>query len=155
MEKIFNSKERNAIENKKQLFQKIIEGSMSTKELIGIITNKRLGWLKNNMHLLRKDLPLEEAAYRLIVYDYMKVDGGILIKRVSKHIIETECRNFCPYLEACNELGLDTKKICKEILEPPAVAVLKKIDPKINFSRDYSHVRPYSDYCLEFVEVQN
>jgi hypothetical protein len=73
----------------------------------------------------------------------MKMNGGSLI---------TECRNFCPYLEASRILGLDTRFVCKEIGEPSIKAFFQQINPKFHFSRDYSHIRPYLDCCIEFLE---
>ena len=124
-------------------------------ELADRITKRRLDWISKNKHLLSNSLSLPEAAYRLIVYKHMNVEDGILITKISEDLIKAECRNFCPYLEACQILDMDTKFVCKEIGEPSIKAFFKEINPKLNFFRDYNQIRPYSDYCLEFVEVIN
>ena len=84
----------------------------------------------------------------------MNIDCGILIHKIWDSSIKVECRNFCPYLEACQRLEIDTRFICKEVGEPSIKSFFNAINPKLNFSRDYEKIRPYADYCLEFLELK-
>ncbi len=152
MAKIFILEQREAIEKKKKQLQQVIDGTLLAQELAEQITKRRLKWLERNRHLLQEDLPLPEAAYRLIVYEHMNVRDGVGIEMVSANLLKAEARNFCPYLEVCRELGLDTRYVCKKIGEPSLVASFQKINPRLHFSRDYDKIRPYHDCCVEFVE---
>lgn len=153
MAKTLTPRQREAVEEKKRQLQQVVEGGLSVQELAEQITKRRLKWLEENRHLLREDLPLPEAAFRLIVHEHMNVREGIEMEMVSDNLLKAENRNFCPYLEACRELGLDTKYVCKEIGEPSLVAFFQKINPRLHFSRDYDKIRPHHDCCVEYVEV--
>jgi tRNA(adenine34) deaminase len=59
--------------------------------------------------------------------------------------------NFCPTLEACKILKLDTRFICKWYNEKATDALIKRIDPKLKFMRNYEKLRPYSEYCEEMI----
>lgn len=147
----FTIEQQKAIEEKIEQLKRMENGE-NADELASIITKRRLNWLRQNKHLLRKDLPLSEAVYRLLIYNHMKVEDGIKIDTISENSMIAECRNFCPYLEACKELNLDTKFVCKEIGEPSIVAFMKEINSNLHFSREYNIIRPYSDYCVDIVE---
>lgn len=58
-------------------------------------------------------------------------------------------KNFCPTLEACKILGLDTRIICKNVNEKPTDALVKQLNNKLEFARNYEKLRPYCDYCEE------
>ena len=139
-----------AVEDKKKQLQKIIDGTLSPKELASMITDRRLNWLEENRHLLNGKCTLEEA-YRLMIYYHMKVEDGISISR-NGSLLKIKCMNFCPYLEASRILGLDTRFVCREIGEPSLKAFFNAINSRFHFGRDYSQIRPYSDYCLEVLE---
>ncbi len=142
---IFSKEQQRAIEEKTEQLKRIREGSLKPKELASMITERRLSWLKENRHLLRNDLPLPEAAYRLLVFDHMGVDDNLLIAK---------CKHFCPYLEACKKVKVGTEFVCKEIGEPSIVEFMKEINPRLSFDRDYGRIRPYWAYCLEYVRLE-
>ena len=60
-------------------------------------------------------------------------------------------QNFCPTLEACKILDLDTRVICKEVNEGPTNALVKQISERLEFRRNYEQLRPYCDYCEEMI----
>jgi len=146
--------QQRAIEEKKKQLQQVIEGTLTAQELADKITRRRLEWLEENRHLLREDCPLPEAAYRLMIYDHMKAEGELLLDMNGNNSLRVEARTFCPYLEACQQLGLDTKEVCKEIGEPSIIAFFQEIDPNLQFRRDYNKIRPHHDCCVEYVEVR-
>lgn len=64
-------------------------------------------------------------------------------------------QNFCPTLEACKILGLDTRMVCKTVNEGPTDALVKQFYEKLEFGRNYDKLRPYSDYCEEMVFLKD
>ena len=58
-------------------------------------------------------------------------------------------KNDCPTLEACQELGLDTRQVCRAAYEKSTQAFLSQIDPQLRFLRSYTEIRPYAPHCLE------
>ncbi len=61
----------------------------------------------------------------------------------------TVSRNPCPILVLTLMLRMDTRYTCRLVSETVCRYVLKRMDSKLVFERDYSHIRPYSDGCLE------
>ncbi len=60
-------------------------------------------------------------------------------------------KNFCPTLEACRYLGIDTRKICRLYNENATDALVKELDSRLRFTRNYDMLRPYTDYCEEMI----
>ena len=149
----FTLKQQKAIEEKTKQLREILDGTLNPKELAQSITQRRLEWLAKNRILLRTDLPLLESTLRLLIYNHMGVEEGISTEMISANLLRIESRNFCPYLEACQWLGMDTRFVCKEIGEPSIIAFFHEINPHLDFYRNYDKIRPYSDYCEEFLEA--
>jgi hypothetical protein len=59
--------------------------------------------------------------------------------------------NFCPTLEACNILDLDTRFVCRYLTEKPTTDLLRQIHPKLRFARNYEKLRPHTPYCEEMI----
>jgi len=55
----------------------------------------------------------------------------------------------CSILDACIELGLDTRKVCKALHQKAGNILLQFFDPRLRFDRDYKKIRPYTDSCVE------
>ncbi len=64
-------------------------------------------------------------------------------------------KNFCPTLEACKILGLDTREVCKELNEEPTQALLQQLDPRLAFTRNYNALRPYEEFCEEMIILKD
>ena len=45
--------------------------------------------------------------------------------------------NFCPTLEACRRLELDTRIVCRAATEGVVQALIACLDPRLRFSRNY------------------
>jgi len=155
---MFSEAEKKAIEEKLEQLGRVKGGNLSVQKLADSITARRVAWFEENRErLLRKysGLPEEEKAWRIICFDHMKIDpADSRITRISSKKIRLDSYNFCPYLEACKELGLDTRYICKEIGEPSIQAICKMINPRLVFSRNYQNIRPHNpDFCEEYFEV--
>ncbi|KKR29188.1 MAG: hypothetical protein UT59_C0011G0012 [candidate division CPR2 bacterium GW2011_GWD1_39_7] len=77
-----------------------------------------------------------------------------VVEKISDNKMGIKSYNFCPYLEACQILGLDTRIICKELGEPSCQLFVKAIHPSLRFSRTYyDKLRPNCSYCEEFIEL--
>lgn len=65
--------------------------------------------------------------------------------------------NFCPTLEACKILGLDTRFVCRHLNERSTQALVALVDPRLGFARNYDMLRPYAPYCEEriFLPMKN
>jgi len=77
---------------------------------------KRLKWIKQNRHKLKiiKGSDVEKA-YKLFYLEYLNVkEKEIEIVEKSEKRIVLRSYNFCPVLEACKKLNLDTRIICKK-----------------------------------------
>ena len=96
----------------------------------------------------------EEKAYHILYLEHMKINPEhTKVTRVSPTKIKIDSFNFCPYLEACARLEMDTRFVCKEIGEPSVQRFVKEINPYLIFSRNYPHIRPHSpNFCEEFIE---
>jgi hypothetical protein len=139
------------------ILERYIEGENTLQELADEITERRLNWLKENKDTIDKyqHLDLLELAHGVLFLEHLKVGSqDSIVEKVSDNKIRIRSYNPCPYLEACNILGLDTQIICKEIGEPSCKLFVKAIHPSLDFSRTYGdRLRPYCDHCEEFIEV--
>ena len=89
---------------------------------------------------------------------------GFVNLRIDKkyvHIIKIDkkeaiirCDNPCPILKLSMILNLDTKFVCKYISEPVCSYVLKRMNSKIIFERNYDYIRSYKDSCEEHIYLQ-
>jgi tRNA(Arg) A34 adenosine deaminase TadA len=78
-------------------------------------------------------------------------DAPVVLRTPDRLVIHS--RNFCPTLEACKLLRLDTRVVCRAVTERPADVLVKYIDPRLTFSRNYGQLRPYADACEEIIAI--
>jgi hypothetical protein len=114
-----------------------------------------LAWWEANR--LRLDLrgPLPRQAYTLALLDYMGLDSreAPVVYEDDRTII-WRSTNFCPTLEACRRLGLDTRIVCRAATEAAVQALISRLGPRLRFSRNYATgLRPYADYCEEQITL--
>lgn len=94
-----------------------------------------------------------EAAYHLLLARFKTTPSHVpVVKKTAREIV-FHSMNFCPTLEACIILGLDTRKICKPYNEQSTDSLIKQIDPCLKFKRNYKKLRPYSQYCQESISI--
>ena len=121
------------------------------------VIEKRLAWLKENRaETARVDDPVMEG-YHWFYERYLRVAlpaDGEIIEQTEKRLV-MRWWNPCPTLEACQKLGLDTREVCKKAYERPVEEFLKVIDPKLRFDRNYEHIRPYTAFCEEIIELED
>ena len=154
----FTEAKQQAINEKVKLLRKVKEGVLSTEELARKIKQRRVSWFQENkvrIYQQYKGLSDIEIAYRAIFLDHMQIDPKYSkVDWVFKTKLRIESYNFCPYLEACRILRLDTRYVCRIIGKPSIQAVMSLINPKLKFSRNYGHIRPKYSYCEEFIELR-
>lgn len=151
----FSVAENYAIQEKYNLLKKVKDGRLTKQEARDLITRRRVKWFKDNgSEALEKydGLPDHEKACRIIVYDHMKIkqDENSRIELVTNDFLILYSANFCPYLEACKLLGMDTVEVCRDIGEQSIQALAQLVNPMIVFGRDYDHLRPNKDFCWEY-----
>lgn len=154
----FSKAHKKAIAEKVSQLAKVKKGIWSPQELAKKITQRRLNWIKRNLDEVLenyKDLSWMEKAYRIIYFDHMNINPAKTeMTRISENKIRIDSYNFCPYLEACKKLQIDTRFICKEIGKPSIQAMIKKINPDLKFARNYQNIRPYNqEFCEEYIEL--
>lgn len=125
------------------------------KEIHGMLRKKRLAWWETNKDKLRLQGPLPKQAYQLVILEYLRIDP-----EEAPVIYDSGTRitwlsfNFCPVIEACERLGLDTAVVCEEGFEESVQDLISQLDPRLKFSRNYLNgIRPQADYCEETIEL--
>jgi tRNA(adenine34) deaminase len=119
------------------------------------LTAKRIFWYQKMEPELRLDsLDPVENGYRLLLrkLGINPEEAPVVLKTPDKIVFHSQ--NFCPTLEACRILGLDTRMICKQLNEGPTDALMKQLNPRLEFSRNYEKLRPYCEYCEEMIMVR-
>lgn len=118
------------------------------------LKSKRLSWF--NTHQFRTDSknPLD-SAYELFLkkLGISSEEAPIVDRQENKLVIHSE--NFCPTLEACKILGMDTREVCKKLNEEATQVLLQQIDSRLVFKRNYDALRPYKPYCEEMIILED
>lgn len=120
------------------------------------LLQKRLAWVEANRPELPDDVQgiLEEAYRTLICKLGLTSQDAPILERGLRHL-RFASRNFCPTLEACRILGLDTRWVCKHLTEEATSEFLRQLHPKLRFGRDYYTLRPYGEYCEETISLED
>ncbi|MEN6419447.1 MAG: hypothetical protein ABFC73_11065 [Clostridiaceae bacterium] len=96
-----------------------------------------------------------EAGYRLLLARFgISPAEAPVVERTEQNIV-FHSKNFCPTLEACRRLGLDTRLVCKRLNERATDALVKLVHPRLTFSRNYECLRPHAPYCEEMITLGN
>lgn len=114
---------------------------------------KRKKWFQENKrNLLHGEDPLQ-SAYQFIL-DRMNISERLapIVSKTDKRLV-FRLKNFCPTLEACKILGLDTCTVCNTVYDESAKLLVELYDPRVRFSRNYAKLRPHSPYCEEILEM--
>jgi tRNA(adenine34) deaminase len=119
------------------------------------LKKKRLDWWEINKDNLNLSGSLPRQAYEMVLFRYMKISPEeIPIVEETENRITWVSSNFCPILEACKKLGLDTRVVCKQGAEQSVQDLISKLSPNLIFSRNYKDLRPYGKYCEESFELR-
>ncbi len=115
---------------------------------------RRIRWFqenKGNFDFINNDLL--NAGYMLLLERlHITPEEAPIIRKTDKQIV-FHSNNFCPTLEACKILGLDTRLICKKLNETSTDMLVKQIDCRLIFSRNYNKLRPYAECCEEMISL--
>ncbi len=113
---------------------------------------RRVEWFDEKKSTFRfiSDNPAD-SAYKLLLHRFNIDSSEARIVEQSGSRIVFHSKNFCPTLEACKILDYDTRYICKQYNEGSTDALIKKIDSRLKFDRNYEKLRPYTDYCEEMI----
>jgi len=116
------------------------------------ITDQRLAWCRANQSLLSAETgDVVGSAYNLLLHKLnLTPEDAPILDRSSTHL-RFASRNFCPTLEACRILGLDTRVVCRILTEGPTNEFLRQMHPGLRFERNYETLRPHGDYCDETI----
>ena len=118
------------------------------------LLEKRLGWYEENKDRLNLEGSEVRKAYTLLLIKYLGLDPSeVPVVYEDETNIVWRSYNFCPVLEACKRLKLDTRKVCKEGWEKSVQELISKINPDLKFSRNYKVIRPHARYCEEMIEL--
>ncbi len=96
--------------------------------------------------------PLEQAYRVLLARLGIGEEDAPIIERGPERLV-FHSRNFCPTLEACRILGLDTRRVCRLYNEGATGELFRQVDPRLVFRRNYEKLRPYAAYCEEIIEL--
>lgn len=115
---------------------------------------KRLVWCDSHLPARNTSAastaPSPRAAFEALFFQYMGLDPrDIPVLHEDENEITWSSLNPCPTLEACQQLRLDTRAVCRGAYEKSTQAFLSRLDPQLRFIRDYREIRPYSHHCLE------
>lgn len=121
------------------------------------VIEKRLAWVERGLDVFERSGDPVFDGYRLFYETYLKVavpqDGEIVAQTADKMV--TRWWNSCPTLDACQQLGLDTREICHKVYCRPVQELLQKLDPRLRFGRNYAAIRPYAPYCEEIIYLED
>ncbi len=139
-----------------ELVQQQIE-RLTTKKLQtieGEVIAKRNAWWdrqeRDSPSFLRKRPLYPRDAYEALFFTYMGLSpDDIPVVHEDEWEIVWSSRNHCPTLDACKQLGLDTRTVCRGAYEKSTQAFVSRLDPQLRFLRDYTEIRPHSSQCLE------
>ncbi|MEW5896500.1 MAG: hypothetical protein AB1668_02305 [Nanoarchaeota archaeon] len=132
-----------------------LEGEARNKALLELEqrkTERRIQWLKDKYpHFHASNL---QEVYIVFYQEYFQLspDDGNIITLSDTELI-TRWRNPCPVLKACVRLHLETSEICQKVYEQPCQALLSRLNQHLSFSRDYTLIRPYVDFCEEKIKL--
>jgi hypothetical protein len=126
------------------------------RELSLELTDKRLEWFAKNREQIDTYLQGSEVerAYQLILMKIGVDRKEAPITEKSEDRVVFHSINPCPALDACEILGLDTRTFCRLHTERATDALVKRLNPKLKFTRNYARLRPSSPFCEEIIELR-
>lgn len=126
------------------------------KKLSGEKCVNRLQWFKEQYSVSMKSSPsVIDDAYALFLTRLGITSEEAPIVKRSENSITIHSKNFCPTLEACKILRMDTRFVCRHLTESPTTELLRQLHPKLLFKRNYDKLRPYAEYCEEMIVLEN
>lgn len=145
------------------LFQTVVAAAeeIGIEAVLGVleqcVTEKRLAWIDNQLASLPlRGYPLQDG-FNIFFERYLGLSmprDGELVEASAERVV-VRWWNQCPTLDACSKLGLDTRQVCRCAYQKPVEKLLKRIDPRLRFDRNYEAIRPYAPYCEEIIRLED
>lgn len=124
--------------------------STQLEKLCQDLTRKRLAWFSKQERDKESGHGLD-TAYKLFLQKLdIPVHEAPIVERKKDRIV-FHSKNFCPTLEACKILDLDTRVVCKQLNETATQELLRQLNPNLSFKRNYNKLRPHTPYCEEMI----
>ena len=126
------------------------------KQMASVLSAKRAAWFAESCrsYSAEKEDALD-AGYRVFLAKLgIGKDQAPIVSRDRSRLV-LHSTNFCPTLEACRILGLDTRFVCRHLTERPTTELLRQVNSKLRFARNYEKLRPYSDFCEEMILLED
>lgn len=120
------------------------------------LSARRIAWYHDNHGTLGIDnADLLNGGYQLLLkkFGIGPEEAPVAEKTPAKIVFHS--RNFCPTLEACRILDLDTRIICREVNEKATDILVKQLSDRLEFRRNYEKLRPYCEYCEEMIILKD
>jgi tRNA(adenine34) deaminase len=113
---------------------------------------KRLAWYRSAQPVkgIQEADPLVRAYRVLLLRLAVREDEAPIVRRTDTQLV-FHSMNGCPTLEACKLLGLDTRRVCRLSSEGSTTELIRQVDRRLTFARNYEALRPYSPYCEEII----
>lgn len=135
---------------------KEIGGEKAFEILSEIQTQEYKRWFEENASKLDLSGSPLSATYRMLFEDMLGISlSEIDIVEQSEERIVHHYALPCSILDACEKLGLDTRKVCKALHQKSVNSLIQLIDPRLRFDRDYEKIRPDEDHCVEIFWFEN
>ncbi|MFA6378418.1 MAG: FkbM family methyltransferase, partial [Candidatus Omnitrophota bacterium] len=124
---------------------------------------RKVAWVKNNPDIVKRKSSesLKDWMMRVYVEENLGIDSKqIRVSEATETKVVFDYFNRCLTLEACQMLGLDTRKVCRCGFDKCYDVLFKAIDPRLSFKRVYVYddegnitggVRPYAEFCREII----
>ncbi len=125
------------------------------------VTEKRLNWIARRLETFKGSGNAVRDGFALFFEEYLGLSipkHGEVIEISPEFMpkkIVVRWWNECPTLNACQQLGLDTRLVCKAVYHRPVTEMLKQIHPHLSFDRSYTAIRPYTPYCEEIIAIEH
>ena len=140
-----------------RLFRFVGENRERRAFLCGLICEKRRRFSERFRREFKPSGKLLEdvlAIYK--AYFDIKVPRDGKIVKADENEVIIDWFNPCPVLEALKKVGLDARTFCRDVYEKPVQVLFDELLPyKVEFTRDYNHIRPYADACREIYRRVN
>ena len=120
------------------------------------VTEKRAAWMASHADSAARSGDPVQDGFRLFYEGYLGLcipRDGEIVEAGSRRIV-SRWWNRCPTLEACQKFGLDTREVCRRAYQQPVEDMLRRIDPRLRFRRNYAVLRPHQAWCEEIIELE-
>jgi hypothetical protein len=152
--------------NKVPVYTKCLEDAIVRSKEVGLenslkewgekIKKRRLEWFNKNKDKFKLEGTEVRKGFQFLLFKYMGIKPEeVPVVEETETKITWRAYDFCPYLEAMKKLGLDSRIVCKHANDASVQALLDAFNPKLRFSRNYTKIRPYTEYCEETIELVN